>query len=400
MDTEKKLKILGQQAKFDACGCPAILDKKWLHPSLSSVYPFVYTAIGEGGRSVRLFKTLQMNACRNNCRYCANRRDRDFFRTWFTPEELARIFMEYYRRRLADGFFLSSAIVKNSEWTQEKILETLKILRERYGYRGYVHTKIMPGISGKLVQEISRYSDRISVNLEGINQKYLSILAPDKNFDILLATLKEISYLNTEKPLKAGVTTQIVVGASGEKDSEILKLSRELYKNLHLWRVYYSRFDPVPDTPLQHQAPCTHLREVRLYQADFLLRKYGFEPDDFVFNENGNLPEGIDPKLAWAMMHPEFFPVEINTAPFEKLLRVPGVGRISATRIVEIRRQTKFLDMEQLKKIGVRTGKARGYITLNGRFYGTGTGRPVANLIQACRPEEKIPFQPFLWEEI
>lgn len=386
MDAEKKLKILGRQAKFDICGCPAIMDKKW-------PYPFVYSAIGEGGRSVRLFKTLQMNACKNNCLYCANRRDRNFPRLGFTPEELARTFMEYYKRRLVDGVFLSSAIVKNSEWTQEKIFEALKIIRGKYGYRGYIHTKIMPGISGKILEEISKYSDRISINLEGINQKYISRLSPNKNFDILLATLKEISYLNREKPLKAGLTTQLVVGASGESDREILKLSQELYKNFCLWRVYYSKFDPVPDTPLQNQKPCSHLREVRLYQADFLLRKYGFKSEELAFCQNGNLPEDTDPKLAWAELHPEFFPVEINTAPFEKILRIPGIGRISANRIIEARRQTGFIALEQLKKIGIRVRKAQNYITLNGKFF--------ARLKKPhTKPDEKIPYQPFLWEEI
>ena len=377
-----------------------MLDKKWPRPSLSGGHPFVYSAIGEGRRDVRLFKTLQMNACQNNCRYCANRRDRNFPRTGFTPEGLARTFMEYYKRRLADGIFLSSAVVKNSEYTQEKILEALKLIREKYGYRGYVHAKIMPGISGKLIGEISKYSDRMSINLEGINQKYLSRLTQNKSFERLFATLKEIAFLNLEKPLKAGLTTQFVVGTSGESDKEILGVSQNLYKNLRLWRVYYSKFDPVPDTPLQNQKPCSDLREARLYQADFLLRKYGFESDELTFDKIGNLPEDIDPKLAWAKAHPEFFPVEVNTAPFEKILRIPGIGRISAKRIVEVRHQsqrdpfgTKLVDLEQLRKIGVRTGKARKYITLNGKSYAGQTSK-------IARPEEKIPYQPFLWEEI
>ena len=386
MDIEKKFKILGRQAKFDSCGCPAGLDWKWNSP-------FIYNAVGEGGRFVRLFKTLQTNACSGNCFYCANRRYREFERMSFTPKELAGTFMEYFRRRAVSGLFLSSAIAGSRERSQEEILETIRLVRG-FGFSGYIHAKILPGTETGLIGEVARYADRLSINLEAINQKYLDRLSPNKNFSLLMKGVEDIAGLNRKKPFKAGISTQIIVGASGEKDSEIVGLTGRLYKELRLWRVYYSRFEPVPGTPLENKPACSNRREARLYQADFLLRKYGFQPHEFVFDENGNLPEDIDPKLAWAKAHPELFPFEINTAPFEKILRIPGIGRISARRIVEERRRTKLTDPEQLKKMGVRTGKARDYITLNGKFYGVQTFR------SAVLSEEKISYQPFLWEEL
>ena len=389
MDTDKKLKILGEQARFDSGGCPSMYEKKFNAP-------FIRHTTGKNGCPVKLFEVLQTNACKHNCRYCVNRSGRNFTRMSFTPEELASTFMEYCKGKIADGLFLSSGVVKNSNYTQEEILKTLILVREKYNFKGYIHTKIMPGADTAIINEVSKYTDRMSVNLEGVSQKYLSELAPNKNFNHLTENLKKISDIDKNKSLKAGLVTQLVVGGASETDSEIVNLADNLYKNLNLWRVYYSKFEPVPETPLEGHKPCTQWREVRLYQADWLLRKYGFRPQELPFDKKGGLPQDTDPKTAWAKLHPEFFPIEINTAPFEKILRVPGIGRRGAYRITTIRRHTKLLDPDILKKMGIRTARSNNYMLLNGKYFGRETTRWGESFSEKA---EEGSYQPFLWEE-
>jgi predicted DNA-binding helix-hairpin-helix protein len=360
MHSKNKLKILGEEAKFDACGYPS---KRSLR------FSFIYPAVGEGGKCVRLFKVLQSNICENNCLYCANRRDRNFYRNTFEPNELARLFMEYYLDNQVDGCFLSSGIVGSPDKSQERMLQTLKILRQKYGYKEYIHTKILPGVSDELVDEIAKYSDRLSINLEAPGQDYLSKLSGDKNFARLISRLKKISEINRTKSLKAGITTQLVVGAASENDRTIMNVAHRLYKNYGVWRVYYSGFVPLRDTPLENLPFCPPRREVMLYQADMLIRKYKFAPQELPFDGVGNLPKDIDPKLAWAKMHKELFPLEISKASFYELIRVPGIGRVSANRILGTRKITKIKDLEQLKKLGAVVRRAQNYITLDGRFF-------------------------------
>jgi putative DNA modification/repair radical SAM protein len=381
-----KASLLGELAGFDVTGFPlAIFPKK--HIARSSL---IYPAAGEKGECVNLFKVLQSNLCENNCFYCANRRDRDCPRVEFTPQELASLFLEYCKKGWVKGLFLSSAINISPDASQEKMLETLKILRQRYNYRGYIHCKILPGVDTGLIEATGRLADRLSMNLEAPNQRCLSELAPDKNFHReLLDGLRKIASFNEKHPLKAGVTTQLVVGAADDRDREILSLSHKLYKDYDLRRVYYSAFTPVEDTPLENLRPCPPLREFRLYQADFLLRKYDFTANELIFNEKGNLYLDRDPKLVWALNNMDRFPVEINKVSFEELIRVPGIGRISASRITEVRKNTKLKELEQLKKLGAITKRARRFITLDGRFY------PVK---EEVKPE--IDKQLFLWEEI
>lgn len=381
-----KASLLGELAGFDVTGLPlAIFPKK--HIARSSL---IYPAAGEKGECVNLFKVLQSNLCENNCFYCVNRRDRDCPRVEFTPQELTSLFLEYCKKGWVKGLFLSSAINISPDASQEKMLETLKILRQRYNYRGYIHCKILPGVDTGLIEATGRLADRLSMNLEAPNQRCLSELAPDKNFHgELLDGLRKIASFNEKHPLKAGVTTQLVVGAADDRDREILSLSHKLYKDYDLRRVYYSAFTPVEDTPLENLRPCPPLREFRLYQADFLLRKYDFTASELIFNEKGNLYLDRDPKLVWALNNMDRFPVEINKASFEELIRVPGIGRISASRITEVRKNTKLKELEQLKKLGAITKRARRFITLDGRFY------PVK---EEVKPE--IDKQLFLWEEI
>lgn len=359
---QTKLEILGRQASFDSCGCPRIFETKWQDE-------FIYRAVGDGGRCVNLFKVLQTNACKNNCLYCANRRDRDFLRLSFGPGELAGLFFQYYQKRKAQGLFLSSAIDRDANFSQEKMLETLKILRQNYLYKGYVHFKIMPAADKALIYEAAKLSNRISLNLEAPTEFYLRQISPEKDFrKILISTLENMVEINKAAPLDSGMTTQLMVGL-GETDREMLGFSEGLYKRYGLARIYYSGFFPVKNTPLESFPACSRRREYRLYQADFLLRRYGFKKEEMVFNQRGNLLEEVDPKLAWAQNHPEKFPVEINKAGLEQLIRIPGIGRISAEKILNFRRIKKITDLTTLKKIVPSLRRIQKFITLDGKFF-------------------------------
>jgi len=387
-DSLNKLKTLGEVARFDVCGFPSIFTKK---EKKFQRFKFIYPAVGKGGSCVRLFKVLQSNVCEGNCFYCANRKDRDFPRVNFSPQELAKLFIQYYEKRLVDGLFLSSAIHNSARQSEEKMLQTVQLLRYKYNYRGYIHYKILPGTDNSLIEAAARLVDRLSINLEAPDEKYLAQLSPSKKFvPELLGGLEKIARINQEKPLKAGLTTQLVVGASQETDREILSFSNKLYQNYKLWRVYYSAFMPILDTPLEGLPPCSPVREYRLYQADFLLKRYGFTPEELPFEKNGNFPQEYDPKLAWALKHPDSFPLEVNKADFAQLLRVPGIGRISARRIVEARTREKFTQLDQLRKTGAVVGRARNFLTLAGKFY------PAPKEKIAGRVSEQL----FLWEEL
>ncbi|MCM8799921.1 MAG: radical SAM protein [Candidatus Omnitrophica bacterium] len=387
MILEKKLENLGRLSRFDVTGLSRFFG---LRPYLKDA-PFIYPAVGFKGRCVNLFKVLQTNLCRHNCFYCANRRARDCLRLSFSPLELAKLFLHFYKKKFVDGLFLSSAIYPDPNIAQENMYITLRIIRKA-DFQGYIHTVILPGVDDYLIKKIAVLSDRLSLNLEAPSERYLSKLSPDKNFkDQLLKGLEKLSCLNRERPLKAGITTQLVVGAAGETDKEILSVSTNLYSKFSLDRVYYSGFVPVKDTPLESKPPCSPIREMRLYQADFLLRRYGFRLEELVFDDRGNLSQGCDPKLAWAKTHLDFFPLEINSASKEELLRVPGIGRISCERIVNLRRQKRISNLEDLRNTGTVIKRARDFITLNGKFY------PSKKKMFLSLREEK---QLFLWEEL
>jgi len=377
--------VLGKVAEFDVCGYPQVLSTH----KRSERFSFIYQAVGKDGKCVRLFKVLKTNQCEGNCYYCANRKDRNSPRVSFTPDELADLFMKYYTDGLVEGCFLSSAIYENPDKSQEGLIDTLRILRKKHKYRGYIHTKILPETSKDLIYESAKYSDRISVNLEAPGQDWLSKLSPDKNFARLISSLREISNLNARNPLKSGITTQLVVGGTQESDRSIINLAAKLYSEFKPWRVYYSGFIPIKDTPMETNYPCEPLREFRLYQADSLIRKYGFSPDELPFDANGALPTDMDPKLAWAKLHPELFPVEVNGAAFQKLIKVPGIGKISAERIISARKEGKIKTLEALKRFGTVVTRARNFIILDGRQFTGGDSN-----------KEILQKQLFLWEEI
>jgi putative DNA modification/repair radical SAM protein len=383
---EEKLELLGETASFEMTGLPpSFYGQKTFSP-----HHFIYKAAGEKGDCVNLFKVLQSNFCENNCLYCVNRKDRNCQRVEFEPEELAGLFYNYYRRGWVHGLFLSSGVHHDPNRSQQKMLATIEILRRQYAYRGYIHCKILPGVDEGFIDAIGKVATRLSLNLETANAACMAKLGPGKNYDLeLMGGLKRIADFNKKHPVKAGVTTQIIVGGAGETDKDILNVTQKLYDEYKLERVYYSGFIPVDSTPLEHKAPCLPLREARIYQADFLLRRYNFKAEELIFEKDGNIELTLDPKMNWALHNQDRFPLEINTAGLEDLMRVPGIGRISARKIMELRRQAKLADIDKLKKIMPSLRRAHNFITLNGRFY------PLK-----MKPQVKLNRQMSFWDEL
>lgn len=335
----------------------------------------VFHAAMPGGKTIPLMKTLLTSACERNCHYCPFRAGRNYKRVTFKPEEMAQTFMDMHRAGLVEGLFLSSGIIQGGQKTQDKLLDTVSILRQKHQFQGYVHLKVMPGADRDQVRQAMTLVDRISVNLEAPNAGRLQLLAPLKRFDEeLLQPLVWVEEIRRSEPAHLGwkgrwpsTTTQFVVGALEESDLELLATSEFLFQNLRLGRTYYSAFNPVPDTPLENRPAEDPMRQHRLYQASFLLRDYGFDLEDMPFNQGGNLPRTADPKLAWAQEYLADSPVELNRAAKGDLLRIPGVGPLGAERILTARRQGALRDVTHLRQIGLRTGPMEPFILLDGR---------------------------------
>lgn len=365
MDRGEKVKLLARAAQYDLCSCGThssrVRDEigRWLYP-----------AVGPDGKRVALLKVLQSNACENDCFYCANRRSRDGYRGEFSPEELALTFNDLVWRGAAKGLFLSSAICNNTSRTMERMIATVELVRFKYQFKGYIHLKLLPGCEQAAVERAVQLADRVSVNLEAPNAERLRKLSEDKHLDQDLLQPMQWSKEFRERGLgaKAGLTTQFVVGAAGESDHEILSTVAGLYRKVELSRAYFSAFQPIMNTPLDHLPATPPQREHRLYQSDFLLRQYGFVLEDLIFDTAGNLCTEIDPKLAWARAHPGFFPLEINRASREDLLRVPGIGPKSAGRILRVRRQERFRRIEDLRATGAVAERAAPFLLLDGRL--------------------------------
>jgi len=369
MDTLEKITILGQGAQYDLC-CPVC--GPGMARRRGPLDSWIYPAVLPDGRTIRLLKVLLTNVCQNDCAYCGIRASAPIARVSFTPEELAGIFMEMLRQGKVEGLFLSSGVAGDAVRTMDRLLATGEIVRHRYAYRGYLHLKIMPGAQYSQVEAAVRLADRVSLNLEAPNEAYLARIASRKDFQRDLLTpmrwVKELADRGLATP--GGQTTQFVVGAAAETDKDILTVTAQLYQELGLRRAYFSAFQPVPGTPLQDHPPTPLIREHRLYQADFLMRHYGFRLEELTFDHQGNLPLHADPKVLWAEQHPEHFPVEINTASREELLRVPGIGPRSATRLIQLRRQERLRDLRALKAAGVVVARAAPYLLLDGRLAG------------------------------
>jgi len=378
VDTYEKVEVLGRAAQYDVCGEACGTEASRVRDELGR---WIYPAVMPDGKRVKLLKILQSNVCTNNCYYCANRVGRDCPRLSFSPDELARAFDQMQRQGLVEGLFLSSAICGRPTQAMDRMLATVELIRGKYQFPGYIHLKILPGVTQAHVEQAVRLASRVSINLEAPSSERLARIAPGKSLEELVEPLRWVHRLRLESEGRlapAGQTTQFVVGAAGESDRELLQTVVQLYQEVDLHRVYFSAFQPVPDTPLASHPPTPLWREHRLYQSDFLLRRYGFTLDELIFDEEGSLPRQADPKRMWALAHPEFFPVEVNNASREQLLRVPGIGPRSASRILRWRREGKFRTLTDLKKAGVVIRWAAPFVLLNGR---------------------RAPYQETLWEE-
>ena len=336
---------------------------------------FIQPAHLPNGKQIKLLKTLLTSACERDCNYCPFRAGRDFRRATFKPQEFAEMFMKMQQSSMAEGIFLSSGIAAGGANTQNKILDTAEILRNKLGFRGYLHLKIMPGAEKDQVQRLMQLADRVSINLEAPNQERLAILAPNKNFyEELFRPLQWVEEIRQTQPAyKAwngrwpSTVTQFVAGGSDESDLELLTTTDWLMKKVHITRAYYSAFFPIRDTPMENKAAVNPLREHRLYQASFLLRDYGFDLEDMPFLQGGNLPLPTDPKLAWAQQNLKEKPLEINRAERRELLRIPGIGPKGADAILRARRVRKLRDLTSLRKLGIVVTRVAPFVLLDGR---------------------------------
>jgi putative DNA modification/repair radical SAM protein len=368
MNSSEKVEILGRSAQYDLCGEACGTDAARKKDNLGR---WIYPAALPDGQRVAMLKVLLSNACQKDCHYCANRASRDFRRISFAPEELARAFDQMHRKGLVKGLFLSSGICGEAGRAMDRMIATVELIRKRYAFPGYVHLKILPGATFAHVEQAVQLATRVSINLEAPNAERLARIAPRKDFAANLLQpmhwAKSLIEASGGRLVPAGQTTQFVVGAAGESDREILMTTARLYREIGLARAYFSAFQPVADTPLEGHPPTPPLREHRLYQSDWLLRQYDFTFEDLIFDEAGNLPREADPKMMWAQVHLERFPIEVNRASREELLRVPGLGPRSVARILRLRRQGTFRTLTDLKKIGAVASRAAPFILLDGK---------------------------------
>jgi predicted DNA-binding helix-hairpin-helix protein len=331
----------------------------------------IYPAVGPGGRRFPLLKAMLTTICERDCNYCSFRSEHDQQRVTFRPDEMAQAFDQACRAGWVQGLFLSSGIAGGGANTQERLIATAEILRRRFGFRGYIHLKIMPGAEREQVLRAMRIASRVSINLEAPNADRLPALAPSKSFDAeLLPPLRWASAARTadaSEPRLASSATQFVVGAAGESDLEILSTVQHAFQQLGLARAFFQSFNPVPDTPLENAPPESPLRQNRLYEASYLLRDYGFDLEDLPFAGEGNLPLDTDPKTAYAQRALAQQPVELNTADRELLLRIPGVGPQSVHRLLVARKQGHLRDLSHLRRLGILAERAAPYVTLMGR---------------------------------
>ena len=384
MDVLEKLTILTDAAKYDAActssGGTRTSKKGYIGNTSSSVAGCCHSFSADG-RCVTLLKVLMTNCCVYDCKYCVNRRSNDTRRAAFTPEELADLTINFYRRNYIEGLFLSSGVLQNPDYTTERMIRTLRILRETYRFNGYIHTKAIPGTSPELVEQLGLLADRLSVNIELPSEAGLKTLAPDKTKQAILAPMRQIQtrnqqnkedlvkYRHAPKFAPAGQSTQLIVGATPGSDLHILRLTQGLYDKYCLKRVFYSAYVPVVEhalLPAKDVKPPL-LREHRLYQADWLLRFYGFRAEELLDDQHPDFDPRVDPKCSWALNHLDFFPVEVNTADYEALLRVPGIGVTSARRILTARRVGR-VHLDDLRRMGVVMKRAQYFLTASGKM--------------------------------
>lgn len=382
VDLFEKLSILSDAAKYDVACTSSGVDREGQPGSIGSAAKCgICHSFAADGRCISLLKVLQTNVCVYDCKYCINRRSNDVPRAAFTPRELADLTIQFYRRNYIEGLFVSSGILQNPDYTCEQMIRTLEILRNEYRFLGYIHAKAIPGADERLIERLGLLADRMSVNIELPSQQSLKLLAPDKSKNSILKPMGFIKngiqqnstdlvrFKHAPQFAPAGQSTQMIIGATPDTDYQILNLTQALYQKYTLKRVFFSAYTPVQSDELlpaiDSKPPL--LREHRLYQADWLLRFYGFDASELLDEEHQNFNPYVDPKCNWALNHMEQFPIEVNRAAYEMLLRVPGIGVKSAQRIVRARR-TGSLDFKGLKKIGVVLKRAQYFLTCNGKW--------------------------------
>jgi predicted DNA-binding helix-hairpin-helix protein len=364
VDFSQKIALLGQQAEHEvAAEGPSLPGRD---PARE---PFVYQATHPSGRPVRMLKTLLDSACLNDCAYCAQRAGRDTCRARYAPEELARLFTELVRAGRVEALFLSSGLGVDPVRTMDRMLAAVELIRVRHAFRGFVHLKILPGAERSQVARAAELAQRLSINLEAPTPERLRALAGGKDLrgDILTRVGWIAEEVRARRGLVRGHTTQLVVGAAGESDAEILSATALMVRRHGASRVYFSAFRPVSGTPLEARPPTSPLRERRLYQAEVLLRQYGFEESDMPLTNEGSLELDADPKSGWAERHPERFPLEVNRASREELLRVPGLGPLAVERILACRQRSPIRSLEDLRRVSLRAERAAPYLLFQGR---------------------------------
>ena len=383
MTLGEKLEILSDAAKYDVSCTSGGTERKGDGEGMGNCRKAgICHSFSADGRCISLLKILFTNECIYDCKYCVNRSGNDVVRTSFTPEEVCTLTMEFYRRNYIEGLFLSSGVLKSPNYTMELLYTVLYKLRHEHNFQGYIHVKAIPGADSRLIQMTGYLADRMSVNIELPTAESLRLLAPHKTRKNILAPMRFVQQMSAEnqyeiqtyrhvpKFVPAGQSTQMIIGATPESDYQILHVAESLYKKFDLKRVFYSAFIPVNEDKnlpsVKEQRPPL-LREHRLYQADWLLRYYHFEAGELLDEENPNFNAYLDPKCFWALRHLEEFPIEINYAAYDMLLRVPGIGYKSASRIVKARRMG-MLDFEDLKKMGVVLKRALYFITCKGKM--------------------------------
>lgn len=436
MDIADKLEILADAAKYDVACTSSGIDRDAQKGKLGNTLAAgICHSFSADGRCITLLKVLMTNVCVYDCAYCVNRCSNEIARAAFKPRELADLTIGFYRRNYIEGLFLSSGVIKSPDYTTELMIQTLAILRFEYGFRGYIHAKAVPGTSPELVDQLGHLADRMSVNMELPSSQSLQLLAPEKNKQNILAPMRQIkeniaedkdtraimrkqtTYMAECKPKKktrafvpAGQSTQMIIGATPESDYHILNLSASLYRTLSLKRVFFSAYLPVNEDKRLPSADAIELnREHRLYQADWLLRFYQFDVNEIIDEEHPFLDPLLDPKANWAINNLDCFPIEVNTAPYEMLLRVPGIGVRGAKSIVRARKRTTLREPE-LRKLGIAYKRARYFITCNGSYAGTGTdfsreglraqlAAPIQGGRHGRRADKAIPGQLSLFEQ-
>ena len=369
MDIKEKLKILADSAKYDASCSSSGSNRKNTNGLGNAAISGICHSFSSDGRCISLLKILMTNCCIYDCKYCINKRSNNIKRAVFTPEEICQLTINFYKRNYIEGLFLSSGIIKNPDYTMEKIIETIYLLRKKYHFNGYIHAKAIPGASDYLLKKLGSLVDRMSANIELPSDNSLKLLAPDKNTNRIHNIMTTIKENRNRTFTPAGQSTQMIIGASNESDLDILSKSENMYKKYELKRVFYSAYIPVNSDkmlPAIKIPPLT--REHRLYQADWLLRFYGYDVEKLLDKNNPNFNVLLDPKADWALRHMDEFPKEINKVSYYDLLKIPGIGPKSARKIVSSRKYFK-IEFNDLKKLGISIKRAKYFILCNGRYF-------------------------------